>query len=281
MKHLPCSVHRSELGCGSCKTLNLWHLPLILFTVGKETSMWFYGIRDFPPTYRVILGELRDGSWTGHSGFWSFPGSRAPQSPCSPWAVHSVAVTLCVVLVCPMWRVAIAQQPPVSTVWLPGEGGSPDVEILLRVLFSCVRLCAFIAKVHYWVKSTQWCLPEVLRPSFLNLYPSFQRDWLGGSLLMGKYTCFSGNFRKDCVKTIETLRLASLVRAWCWSHQGCGFNSYVCHSLGLDDPGESLSTQNILWCTFFFPPLKSILLGYLGLCSGKHLNVEMIFLGFL
>lgn len=51
---------------------------------------------------------------------------------------------------------SIAQQPLVSTVWLPGGGGSPDAEILLKGLFSCVRLCAFIAKVHhYWVKNAQ------------------------------------------------------------------------------------------------------------------------------
>lgn len=55
-----------------------------------------------------------------------------------------MAVTLSVVLVFLVRRAAIAQQPPVSTVGLPGGGGSPGIETLLKGLLSCVRLCAFI-----------------------------------------------------------------------------------------------------------------------------------------
>lgn len=144
MKHLPYSVHRAELGHGSCKTLK----SLVSVTGSLYCGVWtcirLYGIWGFPHTYRAILREFRSRSWTGHSGFWSFPVFITSRSLCSPQALCSLAVTLCVVLVFLMWRVGIAQQPPVSTVWLPDAGGSPDIKTLLKGLFRCVRLCTFI-----------------------------------------------------------------------------------------------------------------------------------------
>lgn len=41
--------------------------------------------------------------------------------------------------------------------------------------------------------------------------------------------------------------LAQLVRAWCQWCQGCGFSACIHSRVGLEDPYESLLTQNILW----------------------------------
>lgn len=60
---------------------------------------------------------------------------------------------------------------------------------------------------------------------------------------------------------------------------GFWFNPCAGHSFTLVDPFPN-SEHSVIYF-FLFPPLESILLGHLPLCSGKHLNVKIIFLGFL